>query len=320
MRTRQRVAFSGHVWTLGPFLRSVIQPTTPPPSRHFRTHALDPDLGRVQLTGRLRATGRPRLLVVVHGLGGSVNSFYARHAATAAEAADLDCLRLNLRGADRSGADFYHAGLTDDLVAALSAPDLASYEELHVLGFSLGGHVSLRYAAEAPDPRLNTVAAVCPPIDLEPGVRHIDDARGAFYRKHVLKGLKEIYREVAARNYRPLPCPVDQAMRIRTIRQWDEEVVAPRHGFTSAEDYYAQTSVGPRLPKVSVPALVVATEHDPMVPARTLRPWLDAARNIRTIWLEEGGHVGFPQTVDLGLGAPGSVEEQVVHWMSQAVG
>ena len=53
--------------------------------------------------------------MIVHGLGGSATSYYARKAALAAAHAELDSLRLNLRGADRGGADYYHAGLTEDL-------------------------------------------------------------------------------------------------------------------------------------------------------------------------------------------------------------
>lgn len=63
-----------------------------------------------------------------------------RRAARVAEAAGLDSLRLNLRGADRMGEDGYHAGLTADLAAALASPELADYRSVGVLGFSLGGH------------------------------------------------------------------------------------------------------------------------------------------------------------------------------------
>ena len=59
------------------------------------------------------------IVIIVHGLGGSATSYYARKAAVAAAEAGLDSLRLNLRGADRGGGDYYHAGLIEDLAAAI---------------------------------------------------------------------------------------------------------------------------------------------------------------------------------------------------------
>ncbi|MDX1504009.1 MAG: alpha/beta hydrolase, partial [Thermoanaerobaculia bacterium] len=82
------------------------------------------------------------LLVVVHGLGGCAESFYARRAAAAAEGAGVGCLRLNLRGADERGEDIYHAGLWSDLAAVVESPAFDGYERLLVLGYSLGGHLA----------------------------------------------------------------------------------------------------------------------------------------------------------------------------------
>ena len=94
-------------------------------------------------------------------------SRYARVGAGEALAAGMSCLRLNLRGADLEGEDFYHAGLTADLHAALADPALERYERVHLLGYSLGGHVVLRWATESGDARVRSVAAICPPLDLE---------------------------------------------------------------------------------------------------------------------------------------------------------
>jgi hypothetical protein len=222
-------------------------------------------------------------------------------------------LRLNLRGADRSGVDYYHAGLTDDLEAALGSTALEGYENILLLAYSLGGNMMLRYLAGQPDARVRAAAAVCTPIDLKPNARAIDRPRGVLYRRHVLAGLKDIYRNVAAR--REVPLPVRDASRIDTIEQWDERVIAPRHGFAGAEDYWAQTSACNVLGDINTPTLFVATERDPMVGIDTVRPWLQNATRLRRIVTSEGGHVGFPQKVDLGLGIAGTAEDQIIQWM-----
>ncbi|MFW2388497.1 MAG: YheT family hydrolase [Polyangiales bacterium] len=285
-----------------------------PDWQRWETSLRDGVVGTLDLSGRLSQGGAAdTVLVIVHGLGGSATSYYAKRAAQAAARAGLDSLRLNLRGADRSGADYYHAGLTDDLEAAVESPALAGYENILILAYSLGGNMMLRYLADRPDARVRAAATVCSPIDLKPGARAIDRPRGIFYRRHILNGLKDIYRNVAAR--RDVPLSIAQADRIDTIEQWDERVIAPRHGFAGAEDYWAKTSACHVLDEVETPTLFIAAERDPMVPIDTVRPWLQNAARLRRIVTNQGGHVGFPQKMDLGLGIEGTVEDQIIQWM-----
>jgi hypothetical protein len=236
-------------------------------------------------------------------------------AARAARRAGVSSLRLNLRGADRSGEDFYHAGLIEDLDATLRSPELARYEQIVILGFSLGGHVTLRYAAIAPDPRVRAVASVCAPLELARSTAAFDRPERWLYRRHVLAGLKEMYAEVAKR--RSVPLLPERAARISTILEWDDRTVAPRHGFGSAAAYYDAVSVGPRLREVKRPALVVAARHDPMVPESTVRSSLDRARDAVDVrWIDRGGHVGFPSDADLGVSKAGrGLEPQVIGWL-----
>jgi predicted alpha/beta-fold hydrolase len=252
-------------------------------------------VGPVLLSGVLRDLPESdELVLVVHGLGGSADSHYARRAARAADAAGLSCLRVNLRGSDRAGEDFYHAGLTADLHAALASPELARFRRLYALGYSVGGHLALRLAAEAADPRLLAVAAVCAPVDLALSAAAFDRPELWLYRRYVMNSLKEIYAAVAGR--RPVPLPLVEAQHIRGLVEWDDRVVAPRHGFAGAADYYARQSVGPLLPQLRLPALLAAAQGDPMVPAETLRPALARADgSLEVRWLARGGHVGFPE-------------------------
>src|SRR3712207_3535034 len=134
----------GHLWTIAPRVRHGFRPLRPPESRPWRTALSDPVAGTVPVTGRLREVpGSDELLVIIHGLGGCTDSHYMLGAAAAAEAAGISSLRVNLRGCDRGGDDFYHAGLTADLHAALASEDLRRYGRIYVLGYSLGGHVAL---------------------------------------------------------------------------------------------------------------------------------------------------------------------------------
>lgn len=308
---------SGHLWTFGVRLRDAFLPPVGPEGRPWSTWLQDPTVGPVRLTGLLdEPAGTRALVLIVHGLGGSSLSPYTARAAAAARGAGLATLRLNLRGADGSGEDLYHAGLVADAAAALASPEALRYRTVLLWGYSLGGHLALRYAALGPDPRVLAVAAVCAPLDLAAGVDVLDGPGCGLYRRYLLRPLKRSYAKVALR--RPLPTPVSEVARVRTIRRYDDLAVAPRHGFADAADYYAKVSVGPHLSDLAVPCLAVFSERDPMVTPPTLRPSLAGApRTLEVRWTTRGGHVGFPADLDLGLGGGVGLEAQVARWLSQ---
>jgi predicted alpha/beta-fold hydrolase len=308
---------AGHYWTIAPALRHRARPVSGPAAEPWSLELEDPKVGRVRLRGLLRERAdASAAVVVVHGLGGTTGTHYCVAAANAAEAAGVSCLRVALRGADRDGEDLYHGGQAEDLHAVLGSTALARYTRLYVLGFSLGGHITLRYALDGAlhDPRVRAVAAVCAPLDLELGAQHIDSPSAYVYRRHVLTGLKAMYEALARR--RAVATPLSRVLAVRTIRQWDELTVVPRYGFSSVARYYQEMSVGPQLHRLALPALLVQHPLDPMVPAWTYRGHL--ARPLPKLELRAlpaGGHVGYPPGVDLGEPGPLGVEAQALSWL-----
>jgi uncharacterized protein len=301
----------GHAYTLGPFLkRKVFEPRVPSVEK-LRFDLVDSVVGHVELTGELLSRNTKALLIVVHGLGGNTESGYMKATLTGAAHIDADILLLNLRGADRRGYDFNHAGLVADLEAALRHPRLEHAERVFLLGYSLGGHLALSYAAGRPDPRVCSVAAISSPLDLSASADAFDEPGFSVYRRHVMESLYQIYTCAYQRN--PSGIVPHEARKIDKIRTWDSKVVAPRYGFQSAEHYYRDVSVGPRLGALRVPALYVGAIHDPMVPpaaAAAIAPQLDA------VWVRRGGHLGFPHDLDLGLPGPLGLVPQVLRWLS----
>ncbi len=310
------MTLSAHYRTIEPRVIHSLKPYKAPRARLWRTTVQDPEFGPIHLTGLLsEPEGADAIVVVVHGLGGWCNSYYAIRAASAAWDAGIACLRLNLRGADRTGQDFYHAGLTDDLEAAVASPEVAGYPRRYLLGYSLGGHIALSYAARFPGDGIRAAAAVSSPLNLEPCQRTIDEPRHWIYRRYLLVSLKAFYRKVHLR--RGLSTPLAEVMSVRTMRDFDEAAVAPRHHFAGAKDYYEKASVWPHLGGLSVPSLLIASENDPMVSAEGVRPWLDGASPALDVrWRNRGGHVGFPPGLDLGERAAPGLEPQVLHWLA----
>ncbi len=212
-----------------------------------------------------------------------------------------------MRGSTGDGEDLYHAGLDSDLAHVLRDPSLAGYDRVMVLGYSLGGHLTLRHALQ-PDDRVTAVAAISAPLDLRSTCDAMDRRRSWLYRMHVLRALKQGYRQVAER--RDVPTPPSEVARVRLIRDWDRLTVVPRFGFEDVDDYYRRASVGTRLHDLQVPSLYVGMRHDPMVTRSTVEPSLASATTaprLQARWLGEGGHVA----------APGSWEDDALDWLDR---
>ena len=307
-------------WTLYPYARALVRPLPAPAARPWSAVVEDARMGAVRLTGELRdLSGARELTLIVHGLGGTPRSHYCLRAARAVAERGQASLCLSLRGSDRRGEDFYNVALRADVEAALASPELARFERVFVLGYSMGGFTAMHYARGPVDARVRAVAAVCTPLDLLTAQRYIDSPRAWFYRRHVLDGLKAIYRAVAERG-RPVPTPLAEVLAVRTIHEWDRVAIAPRYGFASPEEYYAAFALAPHLTRFAVPVLLVAAEHDPIIPAETIRPFVDgaeAAGRFQVRWVARGGHVAFPAELELGFGRERGLEAQLFHWFER---
>lgn len=304
----------GHAYTILPYLERQWSPPQSCKTDTFRTTVVDPNFGPLELTGALLPGPHERLTVVLHGLGGNIESGYMRAALAASRALGLKVLLLNQRGADRRGHDFAHAGLVEDLASVLRAPEFASAREITILGFSLGGHTALRYACLQPDARVRSVAAVCAPLDLREASDAFDRPRFSVYRRHVMESLHQIYTA----SYQRFPRGIEpyEARQISLIREWDERIVAPRFGFGSALEYYQKMSVAPLLPELRLDSLYLGALHDPMVPKASVEPGLLRAAHLSEVWAQRAGHLGFSPGLDLGFAdAPRGLFGQVLAWL-----
>jgi hypothetical protein len=225
-----------------------------------------------------------------------------------------------LRGADLSGEDLYHAGLSRDLHEVLNDVRFDGYERRYLWGYSLGGHVCLRHAADYPSGAAHAVAAITSPLDLDASAALFDSRTNPLYRRHVLAGMVAMYRAFVARRG-PWLLSLEQARRLRTIREFDDAIVAPRFGFRDASDYYVQAGVSHALHRIETPALLVQAKHDPMIPSDAVEPLLRALPPAVTAMLvDRGGHVAFPRNLDLGQPGGLGLATQVLTWLRRRRG
>lgn len=288
---RGRAPVQGHFWTIVPHIRDQF---LPPKALGvpWTTELVDPVSGSVQLSGILsEVPGANRLVVIVHGMGGNASKGYVTRLAHHAETLGMSSLRLNLRGADNRGDDIYHGALVADMAAAVASPELAKYEHLHAIGFSLGGHMVASYALD-PEPRMRSVCALCSPIDLDAGCDFIDKPKQAIYRRHLLVGLRGSVSRL--KEGRDAWLGDADLRRVRLMREWDNRVTAKRFGYESAREMYKTIGIGVHLENIAIPALMVFAKDDPMVRGASIAPALNAKNPNLVVRKVAGGHVHMP--------------------------
>ncbi len=240
-----------------------------------------------------------RVAILAHGLEGSSDRAYVRGMARHLTRRGWGVCAWNLRGCSGEPNRLlraYHSGATEDLDAVVEHV-LRSRPAVAVLGFSLGGNLTLRWLGEKSagvDPRVVAGVGVSVPVDLAASAETMEAWTRRLYMLRFLRSLREKTAEKAER-FPHAPDP--QATRgMTSFREFDGLVTAPLHGFASAQDYWARASALPVLADIRVPTLLVNALDDPFL-GSTCFPTEVAEANprFRLVSPRYGGHVGFVQ-------------------------
>jgi len=243
------------------------------------------------------APGAP-LVVLLHGLEGSTQREYMSLMFRELFDRGLRGVGLNFRGCGGEPNRLpraYHSGDTGDLAHVIgsirrSRPGRA----IGAVGFSLGGNVLLKHLGERGDAAaIDAAAAVSVPFDL-PGSAHrlSSGVMGRAYGAYFLRSLRRKVHE--KRHLLNGEVDVDRTLAARTLKDFDDALTAPLHGFADAEDYYARADVRRHLPHIRVPTLLIQARDDPFLP-RGSTPDAIVADNphLTAAFTDRGGHLGF---------------------------
>lgn len=243
------------------------------------------------------APGADRVAILTHGLEGSAGGTYMRGMARALVRRGWDVCAWNLRGCsgetNRTAAT-YHSGKTEDLECVVDHVLGEGYASLGLIGFSLGGNLTLKYLGEqgsAADDRIRAAVAFSTPVDLDGSSHRIGATTNWHYTQYFLRTLRDKMRTKAKRHSR---VGTEALRRVRTLRDFDDAYTAPLNGFRDADTYYRAASSRPVLEEIAVPTLLVNAENDPFL-SETCYP-MEVAEGHPVFALEvpkSGGHVGF---------------------------
>jgi len=243
--------------------------------------------------------GSQRVAVLAHGLEGDSKRHYMLGMVNALSKRGWDAVAWNARGCSGEPNQvlrFTHSGATEDLQTVIShVTSAGDYSTIVLIGFSLGGNLTLKYLGERGrdlEPRIKAAAAFSVPCDLQSSSIQLAKPWNWIYMQRFLATLHDKIRAMMKK----MPGKIDDRgyEQLRNFKDFDDRYTAPIHGFKDAEDYWRKCSCKPFLRDIQVPTLLVNARNDPFL-ADACYPIEEAKENpfLHVEIPSTGGHVGF---------------------------
>lgn len=275
----------------------------------------DSDFIDVAWLGRERA--EQPLIIILHGLGGSVDSHYVRGLLTAVDKLNWRAVVMHFRGASGEPnrlARGYHSGDTQDfdfLVKRLREEE--PNVPLAAVGYSLGGNVLLKWLGESPSSfELRAAVAVSVPFDLSIAADTMTRGFAKLYQWYLLNRLKRQLRQKFTHQVpeADLPVALPDLAQLKSFWAFDNAITAPLHGFRDVNDYYTKASSCHHLQHITVPTLIIHAKDDPFMTPHAIPLPEALAPSVNIEITEAGGHVGF---------ISGQIPGKPVYWLEERI-
>ena len=254
------------------------------------------------------------LLIIFHGLEGSVYSPYADDLMASARAFGWHAVTMHFRGCSgrlNRTHRAYHSGDTADAHELINWLSQHTSKPLVGAGFSLGGNMLVKLLGETPQVPLLAAVSTSAPLALGPSSKRIDQGFSRVYRSHLVGSLKQkVARKLALGQLQGRLDIDPQTLRnIVNFRTFDNLVTAPLHGFKDVDDYYQRCSGLRFLPAVQKPLLIIHAADDPFTCSACIPAPGSYPSQVEHELSQYGGHVGFVA----------SAEGKPYFWLSQRI-
>jgi predicted alpha/beta-fold hydrolase len=285
----------GHAQTI---YAAVVLPRAVHPYRRERWETPDGDFIDLDWVAGEPGDARRPLVVMFHGLEGSSRSHYALALMKRVAKQGMRGVVVNFRGCSGEPnllARAYHSGDAQEIDWILRRLRSRNADApLYAVGVSLGGNALLKWLGEsgpAASGVIAAAAAVSAPLDLMAAGDALGRGFNLIYTRNFLSSLKT--KSVAKLARFPDLFDAKAVQAAATLREFDNLVTAPLHGFRDTDDYWTRASSKPGLNSIRVPTLVINARNDPFLPAAALPRPDEVSAAVVLEQPDEGGHVGF---------------------------
>ena len=238
------------------------------------------------------------LIVLFHGLEGSIHSHYVKGLFAHLQRQGNEAVLMHFRGCSGEPnrlLQAYHSGAIEDAQTVIAELERRfPGRPLVAIGYSLGGNMLVNLLARACPAPLKAAVVVSAPLQLASCADRVNQGFSRVYQNYLLRTMRtnlqsKIRRQSAARaRWQPT-----QITRIATLREFDELVTAPLHGFESADHYYQTCSGLSLLARIPIPTLVIHAADDPFMTDAVIPAAEQLSPLVRYELSRQGGHVGF---------------------------
>ncbi len=263
--------------------------------------------------------GARRLVLALHGLEGSSSSNYIISTIKCFNREGWDAVAFNFRGCSGEPNRLlrtYHIGETSDLDFVLNyLTALRMYDEIAIVGFSLGGNVALKYLGERSSwvhPQVRKAVAVSVPCQLTSSINCIDSWYNYIYRRTFLDSIKAKLR-IKSKMFPDQFIP-ESMYKATTFFEFDDLYTSIIHDFDGAADFYEKSSSLQFIPNIRIPTLLINAADDSFLSSDCYP--VELAKQMPNFFLEipeNGGHVGFIEFSDDGFFW---IEKRIVEFLS----
>ena len=247
---------------------------------------------------RIEDRGTAPLVVLFHGLEGSSRSHYSVALMAALRGRGMRGVAIHFRGCSEEPNRLpraYHSGDApeiDWILRRLRARNAGS--PLLAVGVSLGGNALLKWLGETGATAgevVDRAAAVSAPLDLMAAGDALGQGFNLLYARNFLATLRA--KSLAKLERYPGLYDARAVRASRTLREFDDLVTAPLHGYRNTDDYWTRASSKPGLGNIRVPTLIINARNDPFLPAPALPGTREVSSAVTLEQPDQGGHVGF---------------------------
>jgi uncharacterized protein len=191
----------------------------------------------------------------------------------------------------------YHSGDTADAKAWITTlqrryPDSALFS----IGYSLGGNMLLKLLGEwGQASPLSAAVSVCAPLQLDLCADQMNQGFSRFYQQRLLKLLKQRLSDKYKKHDMQSLIGISEkeVRQLNSFWAYDDVYTGPIHGFSSAADYYQQSSSRQYLAAISTKTLIIHALDDPFMSAEILPDKNELSAQVQLEVHEHGGHLGF---------------------------
>lgn len=280
--------FNGHFQTILPSFRRVNG------ILYQRERIETPDNDFLDLDWLLHQS--QKLVVLTHGFEGNSTRPYITGMAKYFSKNGWDVLAWNCRtcsGEMNRNFQMYNHGNIDDIETVVAhAAAKGVYSEIALVGFSMGGNISLKYASLRANPLVKSVVAFSAPLDMKSSTEELGTKKNWLYRLNFEKKLRPKLLQKQAL------FPDRLTIEDISHKDWEKQLhtyFCKINAYADLDTFYQVGSALNFIPHIAIPTLIVQAKNDPLLTPECL-PY-DLAANHPFIFLDtpqHGGHCGFP--------------------------